>query len=318
MNDLALSSPRLSTVGRGYLIALVGTAIWSTTAIFIRLLTATYQLPPLVVAFWRDLFASAALALTFAIAAPTLLRCHRRHLRFLLAYGLLLAAFNALWTASVALNGAAVATVLAYSSPAYTTIMAWRLFEERLDAPRLAALALSLIGCVLVSGAYDLAAWQSNLLGIVVGLLGGVAFAGYSLMGKAAARRQINSWTALVYIFALAAGLLLLFNLAAARLPGPWRQPSSELLALGASLPGWGILLVLALGPTIGGYGLYTLSLTYLPASVANLIATLEPSLTAALAYLFLGEVLSGPQLAGSGLIIASLLLLRLGDSAAP
>ncbi len=316
MNGLTLSSPRLSTIARGYLIALAGTTIWSTTAIFIRMLTATYQLPPLVVAFWRDLFASAALAIAFAIVAPALLRCERRHLRFLLAYGLLLAVFNALWTASVALNGAAVATVLAYSSPAYTAVAAWRLFGERLDAPRLVAVALSLIGCVLVAGAYDPTAWQGNLAGIVVGLLGGVAFAGYGLMGKAAARRQINSWTALLYIFALAAGLLLLFNLAAAQLSDPWRQPSAELLALGTSLPGWSILLVLALGPTIGGYGLYMLSLTYLPASVANLIATLEPSLTAALAYLFLGEMLTGPQLAGSGLIIASLFLLRLGDPA--
>jgi len=59
-------------------------------------------------------------------------------------------------------------------------------------------------------------------------------------------------------------------------------------------------------------------SLTYLPASVANLIATLEPSMTAVLAYLFLRETFTTPQLIGSGLIIGGVIILRIGDSRAP
>jgi drug/metabolite transporter (DMT)-like permease len=87
-----------------------------------------------------------------------------------------------------------------------------------------------------------------------------------------------------------------------------------DLLVLDGSLAGWGALILLAIGPTIAGYGLYTVSLTYLPASVANLIATLEPAFTAALAYLFLAERLSPPQLAGSAMIIAGVVLLRMGE----
>ena len=85
-----------------------------------------------------------------------------------------------------------------------------------------------------------------------------------------------------------------------------------HLLWLGDSTDGWGVLALLAVGPTIGGFGLYTVSLTYLPASVANLIATLEPAMTAILAYFFLGEQLNSPQLAGSGLILAGVVLLRI------
>jgi drug/metabolite transporter (DMT)-like permease len=67
----------------------------------------------------------------------------------------------------------------------------------------------------------------------------------------------------------------------------------------------------LAVGPTIGGFGLYTYSLSYLPAGVANLIASMEPALTAAIAYLFLGEQMTSVQWLGSGLILVSVLSLR-------
>ena len=74
---------------------------------------------------------------------------------------------------------------------------------------------------------------------------------------------------------------------------------------------------MLAVGPTIGGYGLYTVSLTMLPAATANLIVTLEPAMTAVLAFLFLGERLAPLQLVGGGLILAGVVLLRASERTA-
>jgi len=54
--------------------------------------------------------------------------------------------------------------------------------------------------------------------------------------------------------------------------------------------------------------------LTYLPASVANLIATLEPVMTAMLAFLLLGERFKPPQWIGSALVVGSVILLRLKE----
>ena len=294
---------------RGYLIAIVGTVIWSTTAIFIRYLNEAYNMPALVLALWRDLIVAAALILVFALLAPRLLRVERRHLPFLIAYGLLLSLFNSLWSVSVALNGAAVSTVLAYSSSAFTAVLAWRLFQERLDGLKITAVSLSLAGCVLVSGAYDAQAWGANSMGIFTGLLSGLAFAGYSLMGKSASERGIPAWSALLYTFALATPFLLVYNLLPLNLPQTLAAPN--LFWLGQAWAGWAVLALLAVGPTIGGYGLYMVSLGYLPASVANLIATMEPAITAFWAYLLLGEVLTGPQLLGSSLIIAGVAVLR-------
>lgn len=308
--DLSVSQPKTSRYARGYLICLCGTVMWSFTAIFISYLSRAYQLPALVLAFWRDVFVGVALALVFWIARPTLLRPGRPNLGFLAAYGLVLAMFNSLWTVSVVFNGAAVSTVLAYSSAAFTAVLGWRFYGEQLGLRKITAVVLSITGTVLVAGALDPSVWRLNPLGIITGLLSGIAFAGYSLMGKASSQREINPWTTLLYAFAFGAAFLLGMNLLDGVLPGG--IASTNLFWLGDALSGWLVLFSLAVIPTIGGYGLYTVSLGYLPVSVANLIATLEPVLTAIWAFLLLGERLTALQIFGSTLIIIGVLLLRL------
>jgi len=297
---------------QGYMICLAGTTLWSFTAIFIRYLIVTYQMPALVLAAWRDLLVALALAAVFVVFRRPLLHPGRQNLGFMLVYGLVLALFNSLWTISVVYNGAAVSTVLAYSSAAFSAVLGWRLFHESLGMSKIIAVILSLTGCVFVSGAYDPATWQLNTLGIITGLLSGLAFAAYSLMGKTSSRRGINPWTALLYSFLIAGLMLVVFNFFEAWLPAG--IASTNFLWLGNAWVGWLVLISLAWLPTIGGYGLYTVSLGYLPVSVANLIATLEPAMTAAWAFLFLGERMTGLQIAGSAMIIAGVVLLRVSN----
>jgi drug/metabolite transporter (DMT)-like permease len=313
MDTAALNEKKLSRLTRGYLICLSATFFWATTAVFIRYLTETYHLPALVLAFWRDSFVALGLGLTLAWTHLSSLRLELRHLKFILLYGLVLALFNSLWTFSVALNGAAVSTVLVYSSAAFTAILAWRLLAEPLGGLKILAVTLGMLGCVFVSGAYNPGVWRVNPFGILTGIISGLMFAAYSLMGKFSANRGIQPWTAMVYTFGTAAILLLATNLGLGWFGGV--SDKANLFWLGNHFAGWGVLLVLGLGPTIGGFGLYTLSLTYLPASVANLIAMLEPALTAGLAYLVLGERLSGMQLFGSLLIISCVVIVRLSES---
>jgi drug/metabolite transporter (DMT)-like permease len=294
------------------MICLAGTTLWSFTAIFIRYLVVAYQMPALVLAAWRDLLVAFALASVFILFRRTLLNPGSGNLGFMLVYGLVLALFNSLWTISVVYNGAAVSTVLAYSSAAFSAVLGWRLFHESLGFSKILAVVLSLGGCVFVSGAYDPATWQLNAVGITTGLLSGLAFAAYSLMGKLSARRGINPWTALLYSFLIAGVLLVFFNFFEAWLPAG--IASTNFLWLGDAWIAWLVLISLAWLPTIGGYGLYTVSLGYLPVSVANLIATLEPAMTAAWAYLLLDERLSFLQILGSAMIIAGVVLLRVSN----
>jgi drug/metabolite transporter (DMT)-like permease len=308
---VSIATPHSSDLTRGYTIALLSAAILSTTAIFIRHLTQAYGMLPLVLAFWRDAFAALALLLVMARLRPLLLDVKRQHLRYLLVYGLLFAIFNALWTLSVSMNGAALATVLAYCSVAFTALLDWWLLKERLGWVKLLAIAFSLGGCLLVSGALAPGAGSVHLVGILTGMLSGLCYAVYSLMGRFASQRGLNPWTTLFYTVGFAAVFLLLFNLLpGGLLPGAAAYPA-DLLMLGSAPAGWGILLLLAAGPTVLGFGLYNVSLGYLSSSVANLIATSEPVFTAMIAYLLLGERLTGMQLSGSLMILAGVASLR-------
>ena len=299
---------------RGYTFALISAAILATTAIFIRYLTQTYQLPALVLAFWRDGFVTLTLLLVLRWLKPHLLRVSRQHLGYLVAYGFVLALFNASWTESVALNGAALATVLVYCSAGFTALLGWWLLKEHLDWIKLLAVAFSLGGCVLVADALNPAAWQTNLAGILTGILAGLGYAIYTLMGRSASQRGLNPWTSVVYTFGFAALFLLAFNLLPGEvLPGAAVR-AADLFWLGDALEGWGILFLLAAGPTLLGFGLYNTSLSYLPSSVVNLIVTLEPPFTAIIAYFLLGERLTGMQMLGGLIILAGVVLLRVSE----
>jgi DME family drug/metabolite transporter len=296
-----------SPLTRGYLIAFIATVIWSTTAIFIGYLNAHFQAPPLALAFWRDFIVASTLGAMLAAFARPLLHLGRQNLILFVVYGFTLALFHGLWIVSVALNGAAVATVLAYSAPAFTALADWRWWGERLGSLKSGAVLLSIAGCVLISGAYDLAAWQFNPIGIIVGLIPGVMFAAYNVLGKIAMERNVNPWTATLYSFALSAAFLLLVQ----RPDTFWMF---HLLERREVALGWGMMLLLAIGPTLSGYGLYTISLRYLSITTANLISTLEPAMTATWAFIFLGERLTVLQLLGGGIIVLGVLLLRLSE----
>ena len=297
---------------RGYLIGVSATILLSTTGILISYLSTTYRLPSLVLAFWRDCFVLFGLIVVFTLFSRARFRLGGSHWKFFILYGLTLALFNSMWTFSVQFNGAAVATVLAYSSPAITAILSHLLFKEEINRVKLTSIILSLLGTTLVSGAADPSAWKINPLGILFGLLTGLLYACYSLVGKTAANKSIDPWTTMLYSFGNAIVFLFLFNLAMNALGG--QSPFSNFLWLGTSLSGWGILFFLGVGPTIGGFGLYLVTLNYLPATVANLIAALEPAFTAIWAYFLLNEQLTFIQLVGSLLVFASVILLRLGE----
>jgi len=299
-----------SRSSQGFFIALGATFLWSTTGPLISYITTTYQLPSLILAFWRDLFVSFGMLAGLALINRSLFHMERRHAPFMIFYGFTLAVFNSVWTFSVRYNGASVATVMAFSSPAMTALLSYWVLKERFSAAKIFSILLSFAGIVLVSAAYNPAVWNLNPLGILFGLLSGFMFAVYNIQGKRASDANINAWTAMLYSFAIASVFLFFFTLG-----NDWlvtRRPlTADLFWLGSSLSGWGWLFFLGVIPTLGGFGLYTLSIRYLSPTVSNLIATLEPALTAILAYFFLNERMSLMQIFGGALLLTGVILLR-------
>lgn len=307
----------MSRSAQGYSAALASAVFLSTTSIFIRHLVTEFDMPPLVLAFWRNVFVVATLVPVMLLFNRKLLRVGRTHIPFLAVFGLILAGFNGLWAISVAQNGAAVATVMVYCSVAYTAILGWKFLGESLGGLKFGAIVLCLCGCALISGALSLSAWQSNLLGVVAGLLTGLCYTAYSLMGRVTSNRAISPWTTLLYIFAFAVTFLLLANLSGGRVPGSAMTPA-DLFWLGRSLEGWTVMILLGAIPTVGGYGFYNVSLTLLDASVANIIVSLEPLFTAVFAFALLGETLAPVQILGSALLLSGVAAIKLADLRRP
>jgi drug/metabolite transporter (DMT)-like permease len=297
---------------RGYLIGLSATVFLSFTGILISYLNRAYSLPSLVLAFWRDCFVALGLLTVFVLFRRNQLKLERSHWIFFILYGLTLSLFNSMWTFSVQFNGAAIATVLAFSSPAMTAILAHFILKEQINGIKISSIVISLVGTALVSGVVDPSAWRVNPSGIVFGLLTGLFFACYTLLGKTSSNKSIDPWTTMLYGFSSAVCFLFLFNLLMNIFTG--QGLLSNFMWLGTSVSGWVILIFLGIGPTVGGFGLYLMSLGYLPATVANLIGALEPAFTAIWAYLIFREQLTVIQLIGSLLVFASVILLRLGE----
>lgn len=299
-------------LNRGFLVALASAIVLSFTAILIRLISQNYQLPALILAYWREIFVALSLLPALLIIKPALLRLEKRHWPFMVLFGIIMALFNMLWTLSVTLIGASVATVLVYCSGAFTALLGWWLLKESLGWQKIIAVILCLLGAVLVSGATQAAAWEANTLGIITGIGSGLMYAFYSLMGRTATQRGINPWTALFYTFLFASVFMLLANLVPGNfIPGTANTPS-DMFLLGNRWTGWLLLFLLAAGPTLLGFGLYNVSLSLLPSSTTNLIVTIEPVFTAITAFFLLDERLSSLELMGSGLILIALVILRM------
>jgi DME family drug/metabolite transporter len=178
-------------------------------------------------------------------------------------------------------------------------LISYRFLNESLDRTKIIALVLTLSGMVMVSRAYEIANVNLNWPGILTGIGTGFTWATFALLGRYTTRRY-SAWTSLFYAFLFGALFLM-----------PLQFFVRDLLALHGSLNGWGLMFFLALGPTLGGFALYTIGLSHLPASVATLLGTLEPVFTIILAYFLFGEVLNVIQIVGAALILWSVIMLR-------
>jgi drug/metabolite transporter (DMT)-like permease len=286
----------------GYALAVAAPLIWATTSVLIKYLL-DLGVPRLALAFWRDALIALACLAGLLVLRPRALRVSRHDMRgFALTGAISVGVYHALWVTSIALNGAAVATVLIYTFPTFVTIGAWLLFREPIRRPQIAALALALIGCALVVRAYDPAVLRVSWVGALVGLSTGMAHAGYVLFSQRAVQSH-SPWTSLAYTMLFGALSLLAMTLLLA--PG-------ELFAIGASAAPWLVLIALALGPTLIGYALFTSALRHIPGRIASLIAVVEAPASTLLAVLLLGERLEWLQLLGLALILGAIGLPRL------
>lgn len=208
-----------------------------------------------------------------------------REWRVLLAYGVAMGAMNTLFYMSIARIPLGVALALEFTGPLAVALLGSRSKQDLLWV------ACALGGILLLIPRAG-AAMALDPLGIVLALSAGVFWAMYILVGKHAGVHMHGGRT-------VAWGMLFASILA---LP----------VAVGAS-DGTGItfyILLLALGVAILSsaipYSLEIIALKHLPSKTFSILTSLEPSIGALAAYLFIAERLTMEQLLAIGLILVA------------
>jgi drug/metabolite transporter (DMT)-like permease len=301
--QMATTPNPISARTRGIALVILATVFWSTSGIFINLITQKSGVSAVNLAFWRDFGTFCILLIGIAIFDSSLFRIKRRDLPWLFAMGVSVGAFHTLWNLSVVLVGASIGTVIQSDSPIFVTVMAWIFFKEPLTKKKFSAIALSIAGTVLISGLHGLGTLQVTGHGLSIALASAIMYGLMSLFGKKLVG-SYSPWTVLLYTFGIGALVLLPLQFQNAH---PW-PISLEVLFLFV-----GLVLI----TTVSGFALYTTALKMLQASIASITNTSEVAFAAVLAYFILGERLDGWQIFGALLVVAGVILVSLPNGRA-
>ncbi|MGW0559334.1 DMT family transporter [Streptomyces sp. NPDC003016] len=186
-------------------LVLLGVAVAAVS--FSAPLIAATAAPALAIAFWRN-------AMAVGVLSPVVLLKHRAELRRIgrgplllaVAAGALLALHFGLWLPSLRMTSVASSTALCTTTPIWTTILL-RMRGHRPPRMVWAGTVLAVVGVVVLTGV-DLTLSPRALAGDALALGGGIAAAGYVLLG-AEVRRTVST-TAYTWICYSTTALILL------------------------------------------------------------------------------------------------------------
>jgi drug/metabolite transporter, DME family len=280
---------------KGYLFITAAAVLWGMIGPFAKLAFSEGVLP-MEVAFWR-----AVLAWIFFGSHAVVLRQVRLQARdwpALLAFALTgVALFYGSYQLAVKSGGAALASVLLYTAPAWVVVLARIFFKEALTPAKLVALILTLVGIAGVSlgGSGDAGSGLTVSAGaLIAGLTAGFCYSLYYIFGKHFSDRYTSPN---LFFYMLPIGAVCLFPL----VEFSHKTPIA-----------WVALVSMAFFCTYGAYYCYYIGLKHMEASRASITATLEPVVAAVVAYFWWGETFTLLGYIGSALILGAVILMVL------
>ena len=196
---------------------------------------------------------------------------------------------------TISLTSMSVACILLYTSPIFFMLISLVVFKEKLTVVKVIALILAFAGCTLVSGFGG----QISGKGLIIGLVSGLGYAGYSIFTSLATKKGYKPFTVTFYTFVFASAGCLFIGDIPTIVTKLSVDPS---LIINASLLG----VVTAVFP----YLLYSWGLTGMEASTASIIASIEPVAATALGAIFFHEPITFTTIGGMCFVLAAIVLL--------
>ncbi len=262
-------------------------------------------IPPSNLTALRCTGAALALLLALGLVAPGRLRISRREIPLIALFGVVgMALTQFLYYVAIRELPVGIALVFEMTAPVFIALYVWLVRRERVRSRLWLALLLSLSGLVLVAQV-----WQGggslDVGGVAAALAAALCLATYYLMGeRGTTTRDPVALTCWSFV---AAGLF--WVVAAPFWPfDPAVLGTAVPLSIGTlELPLWVLVgWIVVLGAMVP-FWLSIAALRHLPPTTAGLVATIEPVLASAVAWLWVEQVLSGWQVLGGVVVLVGI-----------
>lgn len=242
------------------------------------------------------------------------LRVRRSEWPFLLLFGVLAYAMTPFfYFVSVSLLPVAIAALLAFLAPVLVALWLRFVKKEQVGRSIWIALALVVIGLLLVSQAW--AGWTLNPLGILFGLITAAALAAYLLLGESGTKRR-DVMSLAFYGFAIAT---VTWSILAPWWNFPWatlRSTTSLFDGAMAGVPVWSLVLLM-IAVSVVPFVLVLMSLQRIGAQRGGILGTTEPIWAALIAFVMLGETLTPVQGIGGLVVLTGVIVAELASQRA-
>ncbi|MBY9078496.1 DMT family transporter [Paenibacillus sp. HN-1] len=268
---------------------LIGIIAISFSAIFVKWSSA----PASIQGMYRLLFTS-LIMLPFAPRYGGAIKALSRKEWLLLgASGFMLALHFLLWMGSLKYTSVASSTMIMSLEPVFIMAGSFLLYKERSAVSAILGLAVA-IGGVCLIGWGDVGLSPDNVKGDLLSIGGTAAVAVHLLIGKKLVARMPSYLYSLI-VFILAGAVFAVYNGVSGI--SYFDYPSRE----------WGIFVLLAVVPTVFGHILFNWLLQYTSATTVSMSILGEPVGASILAFVLLGERLTGLQWSGGVLVLGGL-----------
>ena len=285
--------------GLSYLYIILSAVCWGCIGLSNRMLTqAGMELGNRV--FVRNFGTLVVLTVVFALLHREVFRIKLKHLPIFMASGLVsVLLLSIVYFQCQTMCSLSVAAILLYLAPSFVVLFSAVLWKTPLTKRKLAALGISLLGCVLVSGVLGGGA-SASWGGIALGVASGLSYASYTVFAHYGLAHY-SSYTMIYWTFLVAGlGSVLLADFSAL---GPvLRQPKGAL----------GCVLVIVLSTALPYY-LYTKGLEGVESGRASIITNIEPVVESLMGVVVFHERMTGWMILGVACVLGAVMLLAGG-----
>lgn len=278
---------------------LIAGILWGSMGLFVRRLgSGGMGLSSVEIVQMRCIVAGVVLFFYMLFGNRAALSIRLRDLWCFLGTGLCsIVFFNICYFTTIQLTSLSVAAVLLYTAPAFVIVLSALLFGEAVTKRKTAALFLTFLGCVCVSGLLR-GGGAMTPAGFLVGLGAGIGYALYSIFSRFALERGYGSMTISFYTFLIASlGTI------------PFVSVKNVGGVLAQGLPAAGFILLFGVVTTVIPYLTYTRGLQGVENGQASIIASIEPVVASLLGILVFREILHPDEVLGIVLILGAILI---------